>query len=58
MGLEPFPVYFDEDGNMPAIESDGKIQEEFGDSYFPKHYVSVGTNCMYIFCEDFEGIDK
>ncbi len=55
MGLQPFPVWFDENGNMPSMESNKQIQEEFGGSYFPKHYVSIGTNCMYVICEDFDG---
>lgn len=58
MGLEPFPVWFDENGNCSSIESNARIQEKFGDSYFPKHYVSTGTNCMHVICEDFEGVDK
>jgi hypothetical protein len=51
-GLQPFPVYQDEDGNWPAMEKNVAIQEEFGDSYFPEHIISVGTNDMIITCKD------
>lgn len=53
-GLSAFPVYFDEDGNMPAMIKNQQISEEFGDSYFPELTVTVGTNCMYINCKDFK----
>ena len=53
MGLEPFPMYV-VNGEYPALESNKKIDEEFGPVYFPEHTVTVGTNCMYITCKDFK----
>lgn len=51
-GLEPFPCYYDKDGNMPGEIKNAEIAAKYGESYFPEHTVSVGTNSMYITCKD------
>jgi hypothetical protein len=52
-GLEPFPMYFDENGDTPAMENNERIKETYGPSYFPEMGIHLATNCMTIVCKDY-----
>jgi len=52
-GLQPFPMWRDENGEYPAMKKNERIRQEYGDSYFPKLNISVGTNTYHIYCEDY-----
>lgn len=52
-GLNPFPVWKSPEGNFPLVEENEKIVEKYGEPYYPKFKVTVGTNTMYIICEDY-----
>ncbi len=53
-GLEPFPCYSDEDGEMPGMKKNEEVTEKYGESYFPEMSITVGTNCLYVICDDYQ----
>ncbi len=48
-GLAPF-FYEDENGGSAAVNKE--VREKYGETYFPEHKVSLGTNCMHVICKD------
>jgi hypothetical protein len=46
-------MWRNEKGEYPSMKENERIRQEYGDSYFPKLNITVGTNTYYISCEDY-----